>query len=127
MPYQSQAQWRAMFAREARGEVPQGTAVRMAHESPPFALLPAHVGQWGGFSAPTTGPGVPNLGGGSPPPSLPPVAPPVAPAPPPGPPPVALPPSRGDKAGWIVLAFVGAAALGLALSGALGGRRGRYA
>lgn len=40
MPYQSKAQQRFMFAAEARGEVPPGTAREWAHETPDIKKLP---------------------------------------------------------------------------------------
>ena len=41
MPAKSKAQWRHLFAAEARGELPRGTARRFAHETRvPFARLP---------------------------------------------------------------------------------------
>jgi hypothetical protein len=44
MPFKSKAQWRRMFAAEARGEVRRGTAERFAHETrKPFASLPQHA------------------------------------------------------------------------------------
>jgi hypothetical protein len=44
MPVKSKAQWRGLFAREARGEIPRGTAREMAHETRvPFSKLPEHV------------------------------------------------------------------------------------
>jgi hypothetical protein len=44
MPVKSKVQWRGLFAREARGEIPAGTAREMAHETRvPFSRLPEHV------------------------------------------------------------------------------------
>lgn len=34
MPFKSKAQSRLFFAKEARGELPKGTAERFAHETP---------------------------------------------------------------------------------------------
>jgi hypothetical protein len=41
MPFKSKAQQKWMFAAEARGEVPVGTARRWAHETPNIKSLPA--------------------------------------------------------------------------------------
>jgi hypothetical protein len=40
MPFKSKAQQRYMFAAEARGELPKGTAERWAHETPDIKKLP---------------------------------------------------------------------------------------
>lgn len=40
MPFQSKAQQRYMFAAEGRGELPEGTASRFAHETPDIKRLP---------------------------------------------------------------------------------------
>lgn len=45
MPFRSKAQQRWMFAAEARGEVPPGTAERWAHETPNLKNLPERVGR----------------------------------------------------------------------------------
>lgn len=44
MPFRSQHQWAWAFAAENRGELPRGTAALWAHESRPFAALPATAG-----------------------------------------------------------------------------------
>ncbi len=44
MPFRSKAQQRFMFAAEARGELPEGTARRWAHETPSIKKLPEKVG-----------------------------------------------------------------------------------
>lgn len=41
MPFKSSAQMRWMFSAEKRGEVPEGTADRWAHETPDIKSLPA--------------------------------------------------------------------------------------
>lgn len=43
MPFRSKAQQRFMFAAEARGEIPKGTARRWAHETPDIKNLPERV------------------------------------------------------------------------------------
>jgi len=43
MPFTSRAQQKWMFAAEARGEVPKGTALRWAHHTPNIKKLPEHV------------------------------------------------------------------------------------
>jgi len=40
----SKKQWRGMFAKQGRGELPKGTAREMAESSPPFRALPERVG-----------------------------------------------------------------------------------
>lgn len=45
MPFKSKAQQRFMFAAEARGEVPKGTAKRWAHETPDIKELPEKKGE----------------------------------------------------------------------------------
>lgn len=40
MPFRSKAQQRYMFAAEARGDLPKGTARRFAHETPDIKRLP---------------------------------------------------------------------------------------
>jgi len=40
MPFQSKAQQRFFFSAEARGELPKGTALRWAHETPNIKKLP---------------------------------------------------------------------------------------
>lgn len=45
MPFRSKAQQRWMFAAEARGEVPPGTARRWMEETPNFKRLPERVGR----------------------------------------------------------------------------------
>ena len=40
MPYKSKAQQRLFFAKEARGELPRGTARRWAHETKNLKKLP---------------------------------------------------------------------------------------
>ncbi len=42
MPFQSKAQQRLFFAKEARHELPKGTARRWAHETPDLKHLPEH-------------------------------------------------------------------------------------
>jgi len=42
MPFKSKAQQKWMFAAEARGEVPKGTARRWAHETPNIKNLPKY-------------------------------------------------------------------------------------
>lgn len=44
MPFRSKAQMRWMFAAEERGELPEGTARRWAHETPNIKSLPDHAG-----------------------------------------------------------------------------------
>ena len=41
MPFKSKAQQKFMFAAEARGDIPKGTAERWAHETPNIKSLPA--------------------------------------------------------------------------------------
>ena len=43
MPYKSKAQQRKFFAMESRGELPKGTALEWAHETPNLKSLPEHV------------------------------------------------------------------------------------
>ena len=43
MPLKSKAQVRKMFALEERGELPQGKAEEMAHETPNIKKLPEKV------------------------------------------------------------------------------------
>lgn len=43
MPFRSKAQQRFMFAAEARGEIPKGTAKRWAEETPNIKKLPERV------------------------------------------------------------------------------------
>jgi hypothetical protein len=43
MPAKSRRQMRAMFAMEARGELPAGTAEEMAHKTPSIKSLPERV------------------------------------------------------------------------------------
>lgn len=43
MPFKSKAQQRFMFAAEARGELPEGTADRWAHHTKNIKKLPEHV------------------------------------------------------------------------------------
>jgi hypothetical protein len=40
MPYKSKAQQRLFFAKEARGELPKGTAKKWAHETKNIKALP---------------------------------------------------------------------------------------
>lgn len=40
MPFKSKAQQRAIFAKQARGDVPPGTAEEMAHKTPNIKKLP---------------------------------------------------------------------------------------
>jgi len=42
MPFKSKAQQKWMFAAEARGELPKGTAERWAHETKSIKSLPEH-------------------------------------------------------------------------------------
>lgn len=42
MPFQSKAQERLFFAKESRGELPKGTALNWAHETPNLKSLPEH-------------------------------------------------------------------------------------
>ena len=42
MPYKSKAQERLFFAKEARGELPKGTAKEWAHETKNIKKLPEH-------------------------------------------------------------------------------------
>ena len=43
MPFRSKAQQGFMFAEEARGGLPKGTALRWAHHTPNIKKLPEHV------------------------------------------------------------------------------------
>jgi len=43
MPAKSKAQLRLLFAKERRGELPQGTAERWAEHTPDIKHLPEHV------------------------------------------------------------------------------------
>ena len=43
MPYRSKSQERLFFAKEARGELPKGTAKKWADETPSQKKLPEHV------------------------------------------------------------------------------------
>lgn len=43
MPFKSKAQEKLFFAKEARGELPKGTAEEWAHETPSIKKLPEHV------------------------------------------------------------------------------------
>lgn len=43
MPFKSEAQRRFMYAAEARGEVPKGTAKRWAKETPKLKALPEYA------------------------------------------------------------------------------------
>jgi len=43
MPYKSKAQEKLFFAKEERGELPKGTAIEWAHETPNIKKLPEHV------------------------------------------------------------------------------------
>lgn len=45
MPYQSKAQMRLFFAKEARGELPKGKAEEWAHETPSIKSLPERKGK----------------------------------------------------------------------------------
>jgi len=47
MPFKSKAQQRWMFAAEARGELPKGTADRWAKETKSIKSLPEHKGRAG--------------------------------------------------------------------------------
>jgi hypothetical protein len=40
MPFKSKSQQRLFFAKEAKGELPKGTAERWAHETPNMKKLP---------------------------------------------------------------------------------------
>jgi hypothetical protein len=43
MPFKSKAQQRLFFAKEARGELPKGTALKWAHETPNIKHLPRYA------------------------------------------------------------------------------------
>lgn len=43
MPFKSKSQQRLMFAKEARGELPKGTAKKWAHETKNIKRLPNKV------------------------------------------------------------------------------------
>jgi hypothetical protein len=43
MPFKSRQQQKFFFAAEARGELPEGTAIRWAHETPDIKALPKKV------------------------------------------------------------------------------------
>lgn len=43
MPFKSRSQQRLFFAKEARGELPKGTAKQWAKETPSLKKLPEHV------------------------------------------------------------------------------------
>ena len=43
MPYRSKKQMRFFFAKEARGELPKGTAEEWAHKTPSIKKLPEQV------------------------------------------------------------------------------------
>jgi hypothetical protein len=43
MPYKSKAQEKLFFAKEAKGELPKGTAKEWAHETKNIKKLPEHV------------------------------------------------------------------------------------
>ena len=45
MPFKSKAQQRFMFAAEGRGDVPEGTARRFAHETKDIKRLPERKGK----------------------------------------------------------------------------------
>ena len=51
MPFKSKAQQKWMFAAEARGEVPKGTARRWAKETPSIKSLPERKGKGKGLTA----------------------------------------------------------------------------
>jgi hypothetical protein len=43
MPLKSKAEMRFLFAKEARGELPKGTALEFAHATPNISKLPEYV------------------------------------------------------------------------------------
>ncbi len=43
MPFKSKAQEKLFFVKEAKGELPKGTAEEWAHETPSIKKLPEHV------------------------------------------------------------------------------------
>jgi hypothetical protein len=43
MPFKSKAQQRFMFSAESRGDLPKGTALRWAHDTPNIKKLPKRV------------------------------------------------------------------------------------
>lgn len=48
VPYKSKSQERLFFAKEARGELPKGTAKEWAHKTKNIKKLPEHVKNSGG-------------------------------------------------------------------------------
>lgn len=52
MPFKSQAQRRWMYAAEARGEVPEGTAERWQAHTPKKKKLPERVGEKSALAVP---------------------------------------------------------------------------